>query len=308
MAVTSMVRTACGLLPPEPGVYRFTDAAGRVLYVGRATDLRSRTRSYWGDLRERRHLRRMVGQIVGVEAVVCASLHEASWLERNLLERSLPRWNRTRGGQEVPCWLVLDDGPRRPGLVLVWSEPDAPAFGPYLGATAAKLAWSGLVRACPLHLTGTHLDATDRSLAEARGVAPRDREAFGGVLRSLLSGDSDAAARVRSALTEAREAAAERLAFETASRIQAELAALDWLIAPQRVTGCTPADLAVHGWSDGVLFSLTASDGRLDRWSVTAVDADAAASKLHRTPPQWRDFAARNAELASALRRALGPR
>jgi len=154
---------------------------------------------------------------VGVEAVVCASLHEASWLERNLLERSLPRWNRTRGGQEVPCWLVLDDGPRRPGLVLVWSEPDAPAFGPYL-------------------------------------------------------------------------------------------AALDWLIAPQRVTGCTPADLAVHGWSDGVLFSLTASDGRLDGWSVTTVDADAAASKLQRTPPHWRDFAARNAELAAALRRALGPR
>jgi excinuclease UvrABC nuclease subunit len=41
-------------LPSEPGVYRFRDAGGRVLYVGRATALRSRVGSYWSDLRGRR--------------------------------------------------------------------------------------------------------------------------------------------------------------------------------------------------------------------------------------------------------------
>ncbi len=38
------------LLPLAPGVYRFRDQAGRVLYIGRAVSLRGRVRSYWGDL------------------------------------------------------------------------------------------------------------------------------------------------------------------------------------------------------------------------------------------------------------------
>jgi excinuclease ABC subunit C len=79
-------------LPAEPGVYRFRDGNGRVLYVGRAVRLRRRVASYWSDLRDRRHLAPMVARIARVEAVSCDSEHEAAWLERNLLERRMPRW------------------------------------------------------------------------------------------------------------------------------------------------------------------------------------------------------------------------
>ncbi len=97
------VRQAIRQLPRSPGVYRFRDARGTVLYVGRATELRPRVSSYWSKLRGRRHLARMVAQIDRIEAVGCDSVHEATWLERNLLERSKPRWNRTRGGLETRC-------------------------------------------------------------------------------------------------------------------------------------------------------------------------------------------------------------
>ena len=43
-------------LPATPGVYRFRDERGTVLYIGRAVDLRRRVQSYWGELRDRRHL------------------------------------------------------------------------------------------------------------------------------------------------------------------------------------------------------------------------------------------------------------
>ena len=81
-------------LPAAPGVYRFSDAGGRVLYLGRAVSLRRRVVSYWGDLGDRGHLAPMVARTARVEAVVCDSAHEAAWLERNLLRASLPPWNR----------------------------------------------------------------------------------------------------------------------------------------------------------------------------------------------------------------------
>jgi excinuclease ABC subunit C len=52
-----------------------------VLYIGRATALRSRVGSYWSGLRGREHLKAMVQAIAAVEAVACACVHEAAWLE-----------------------------------------------------------------------------------------------------------------------------------------------------------------------------------------------------------------------------------
>ena len=100
------------LLPQAPGVYRFRDQDGRVLYVGRAVSLRRRVPSYWGDLGDRGHLAPMVARIARVEAAVCDSAHEAAWLERNLLERRRPPWNRSVGGQESEVWLRLSASPR----------------------------------------------------------------------------------------------------------------------------------------------------------------------------------------------------
>jgi excinuclease ABC subunit C len=62
-------------LPSEPGVYRFRDDEGAVLYVGRAAQLRARVTSYFSELRDRRHLKPMVAAVVSIEVVVCGSRH-----------------------------------------------------------------------------------------------------------------------------------------------------------------------------------------------------------------------------------------
>src|SRR5258708_17727008 len=146
-------RAVAARRPSAPGVYRFRDAGARVLYVGRTVDLRRRAGSYWGTLGDRGHLRRMVPRIARVEAVACDSEHEAAWLERNLLERALPSWNRSIGGQEVPLYLRLDGGGGTPPLRAVRDvEPSARArhFGPYLGGGRVRLALSALHRVMPL--------------------------------------------------------------------------------------------------------------------------------------------------------------
>ena len=296
-----VLRRASGLLPAEPGVYRFRDGLDRVIYLGRATDLRSRVRSYAGDLGSRRHLRRMVPQVRTVEAIVCASVPEAGWLERNLLERSLPRWNRTRGGMELVGWLTVSDDPARPGIGLVIEGSDVPgaAFGPYLGAEKLGLARSALLRAWPVPLAGERLDGASRSMAEARGVTPADLERYVSCVRAVLARDESAIAELRVLLAEASRHAIDRLAFETALQIQAEVAALDWLVAHQRVTGCSPG-LVVGARAGGVEFSLAASGDRLDKWT-SGRTASTGTQVIDSTPADWAAFATRNAELAAAL-------
>ena len=293
-----------GRLPMAPGVYRFRDAPGRVLYIGRAGALRSRVASYWSDLGSRDHLGPMVTRIARIEAISCDSAHEAAWLERNLLETSLPRWNRTPGGQERAVCIRMDAGPVTPGLrVAFQAEPAGPAryFGPYLGGLRVRQAVCALNRILPLAYTGTRLGGTERDMARVRGVADSDRASLTGSLTAILERQPAAVSRARRQLEELRERAASALAYELAAQIQGEIEALDWISSPQRVTTMDDARLTVAGWSGGLLVQFSIHGGRLCRWSQCTCSRSAAASALAATPAAWRDFTQRNAELAASL-------
>lgn len=307
-------------LPAAPGVYRFLDRRGTVLYLGRATALRARVASYWAaDLGDRRHLAPMTGRVARVEAVRCESVHEAAWLERNLLERSLPRWNRTAGGQETEVYLELDERAAAPGLTVQHQPRRGPgrrSFGPYLGGLRARQAAAGLNRVLPLAATGTGLTGTRRELARARGHHPADhdlagrdlagpylggREQIAVALAAVLDRDPAAVAWARAGLEALRDQASAALAYELAGRIQAELAALDWVTSPQRVTSQTAADFDVCGWSGGVRVTFGIRGGRLRLWSQRACPQPGAAAAVAAAPPGWAEFAGRNAVLAAAL-------
>lgn len=308
-----------GVLPAAPGVYRFWDAQGRVLYIGRAIDLRRRVRSYFGSLKGRPRMRRMVPQIASVDIAVCASEHEAAWLERNLLERSKPRWNRARGGLEVPVWIRLDDGPRVPGLSV---HHDVAAhqqhFGPYLGGTRVREATTALGVLYPLAYAADDLRGAERAMADARGVQPADRPLLAQTLEAVLSREPRAIDRARAALVERRARAAADLEFEQAGRIQEQLEAVDWLTSTQRVTiGPAPAaapgtrpgrllggkpDAIAAGWSEGVLVEFGVRHGRVCTWSHRAATETEAAPVIAASPRALADFAGRNAQIAAQLR------
>ncbi len=151
-AASGAPREQASQLPLGPGVYRFRDQAGRVLYVGRAVSLRRRVVSYWGDLGDRGHLAGMVSRIARVEAVPCASAHEAAWLERNLLQRRKPPWNRDgRGGQESEVWIRLSQATDASGVSVAFRRvpgDQARYFGPYLGWRKVRDAVSGWTGCC----------------------------------------------------------------------------------------------------------------------------------------------------------------
>jgi excinuclease ABC subunit C len=302
--VTEGLQGAVSQLPSGPGVYRFRDSRGRVLYIGCAVDLRRRVGSYWGSLGDRRHLSQMVMRIARVEAVACDSEHEAAWLERNLLECELPYWNRARGGQEVPVYIRLDPQPGSPGLKVVHSpalSTGGRLFGPYLGGHKARLAVSALLRVMPLIYAGEDLSSFGRDMARVRGVGPGDRMAIIEAMTAVLRRDSAALTAFRGELGRRRDSAALSLAFELAARLQAELEAVDWVVSEQKAAMSEPRDFDIHGWVGGLLVRFEVRAGRLCAWRQRACAEDTARPQVAATPAAWTEFAHRNAELAARL-------
>jgi excinuclease ABC subunit C len=249
----------------------------------------------------------MVASIASVEALVCASEHEAAWLERNLLEHRKPRWNRSRGGQEVPVYLRLTQRSASAALSVVHeglADGGGRMFGPYLGGHKVRLAVSALQRVLPLAYAGDGLSGSERDMARALGVSPSGRAELVGAVTAVLDRDPNAVAAVRDRLVSRRDAAAAALLFELAARIHAEIDAVEWVVAPQRATQSGPARADIYGWADGTLVVFQVREGRLREWTRRHCDKPTARALVAATPAPWHEFAARNAELAARLTRA----
>lgn len=297
--------SAVAVLPNEPGVYRFRDSLGRALYIGRAGDLRRRVSSYWGDLRDRPHLRRMVPQIVCIEALVCASEHEAAWAERMLLEHRKPRWNRVRGGLERPLYIWVNRAAPSIGTGHVAvEEAGACWYGPYLGGTATRLAVAALERVYQLAYAGSRLTGTQRDLARVHGSTGQDAATLVTEVDLVLKRDPAAIRTARELLLTRRDEAAGKELYELAARIHAELGGLDWVVSPVRLVGTEDLDLGAA--FDGERVSLSLRSGRLRTWTQTQLSPEQ--SRIDSLNPQltgpaeWHDFLSRNALLAARLR------
>ena len=80
-------------LPSRPGVYLMRDAAAKVIYVGKANDLRARVRSYFNSADERSQVEFLVRRVSDIETLVTSNAKEALILENNLIKQYKPRYN-----------------------------------------------------------------------------------------------------------------------------------------------------------------------------------------------------------------------
>jgi DNA polymerase III subunit epsilon len=137
-------------LPRCPGVYLFRDAAGRVLYVGKAKDLRTRVRSYFsGDGRAK--VADLLRELAAIDHQPCATELEASVREVRLIQQHRPRYNRRSRNPERYCFLKLTRE-RFPRLSVVRRVlPDGARYlGPFGSAGQAELVKSAIEDALPL--------------------------------------------------------------------------------------------------------------------------------------------------------------
>jgi DNA polymerase-3 subunit epsilon len=138
-------------LPRSPGVYLFRDVGGRVLYVGRATNLRSRVRSYFSG-EERRKVGQLLREVVAIDHVVTANPLEAAVLEVRLIHQLLPRFNRQATTWKRYAYLKLTLGERFPRLSVVRAVRDDGALyvGPLPSTATARRVAEAIQTATPI--------------------------------------------------------------------------------------------------------------------------------------------------------------
>ncbi len=126
-------------LPREPGVYRMLDAARKVLYIGKARNLRKRVSSYFHKIPDSPRTRAMLQQVRDIETTITASEAEALIVEHNLIKQLKPRYNvLLKDAKSYPYILLTDEA--YPRLRMYRGRCDVPGeyFGPFPHAGAVQ--------------------------------------------------------------------------------------------------------------------------------------------------------------------------
>ncbi|WP_121155499.1 excinuclease ABC subunit UvrC [Micromonospora pisi] len=152
MADPSTYRPAPGTIPEAPGVYRFRDPTGKVIYVGKAKSLRSRLNSYFGEIWNlHQRTQQMVTTAASVDWVTVGTEVEALQLEYSWIKQYDPRFNvRYRDDKSYPYLAVtLDEEYPRLQVMRGAKRKGVRYFGPYSHAWAIRETLDLLLRVFP---------------------------------------------------------------------------------------------------------------------------------------------------------------
>ena len=194
-------------LPRKPGVYLFRRADERVTYVGKATDLRSRVKSYFVPNPDRKMVPRLVEDSDRVDFIVTKSPSDALILERQLIREHKPRYNSMLKDDKSYPFIALTDH-EHPRIIYTRHPPEGSLrWGPFADPGAAKRVIQLLrrhfgIRDCPELLPqgclAMHIGLCHGPCIDAMGYDERITAAIGvldgdaGVLIESLQNDMDA--------------------------------------------------------------------------------------------------------------------
>jgi DNA polymerase-3 subunit epsilon len=138
-------------LPRRPGVYLMKDRGGRVLYVGKATNLRARVRSYFGG-DDRKKVPQLLRETEAIDWIECPHELEASVRELRLIQDLEPRFNRQGRRWRASAYVKLTLTERFPRLMVVRTvKPDGNLYlGPFASTRAAQTVREAIETAAPL--------------------------------------------------------------------------------------------------------------------------------------------------------------
>ena len=235
------------LTPERPGVYMMRDARGTVLYVGKASVLRNRVRTYFGSpAGQIPKIRRMMGHVHDFEYIVTDSEAEALILENTLIKRYQPRYNARLKDDKTYPFLKIDLTEDFPRVYITRkvAKDGARYFGPFASAGSVRKTMDLIKRLFPYRSCTKKITGTDprpcleyyinRCVAPCTGYA--GPEEYAKVIQQVIQfmeGDTEA---VTSDLRSNMDLAAERLEFERAAVLRDRIRSVERVAEEQRIT------------------------------------------------------------------------
>jgi len=235
-----------GALPAKPGVYLFKDKDSKVIYVGKAANLKSRVRSYFGtpsNLPSK--TQRLVSNIQDLELVVTGSEQEALILECDMIKKHTPRYNASLKDNKTFPYLKIDISEDWPGVCITRrvQKDGARYFGPFASAGSVRKTLRLIKKIFPYRSCSKRIDGKDKRpcldyyihqcLGPCIGAVEKDeyREVINQVIL-FLQGKQELILRELSAKM---KAAAQQLQFERAALLRDQIDAIEKVIEGQRI-------------------------------------------------------------------------
>lgn len=239
----SFLKTA----PRRPGVYRMLDADGRVIYVGKAKNLKNRLSSYFAASGKSLKTHVMVGHIRGIEVTITRTEGEALLLENNLIKSLKPRYNVLLKDDKSYPYIHVNPAEAFPRLRFHRGSRARPGryFGPYPSAGAVRQTLALLEKTFQLrqcedsYFRNRSRPCLQFQIKRCSGgctgqISTEDYHEDMALAMMFLEGRSD---EVIQSLATRMEAAAEKLAFEQAAHIRDQIARLRRVFERQVVDG-----------------------------------------------------------------------
>ncbi|WP_159943727.1 MULTISPECIES: excinuclease ABC subunit UvrC [unclassified Nocardiopsis] len=267
MAATPHLRPAPGSIPTEPGVYRFRDASGHVIYVGKAKNLRSRLSSYFRDFAGLHpRTQQMVSTAADVDWTIVGTEVEALQLEYSWIKQYDPRFNvKYRDDKSYPYLAVtLNEEFPRVQVMRGTKRKGVRYFGPYSHAWAIRETVDLLLRVFPVRTCSAGvfrgarnsgrpclLGYIGKCAAPCVGrTTPEEHRALAEDFCSFLAGETGRF--IRELEGRMREAAQE-MEYERAARIRDDIGALRAALEKQAVVLPDSTDCDVIAMADDPL-------------------------------------------------------
>ncbi len=265
MEIAEHLKGILATLPSKPGCYIYRNAAGTIIYVGKAVSLKNRVRSYFhADASHDAKTRRLVRDIANIEWIVVGSELEALILEMNLIKKHRPKFN-----------IRLKDDKRYPYIKVHWNEPfpkvtvtrqmvkdGSRYFGPYTSAWAVYQTLDVLRRifpylTCDREITGQDKRAClyyDIKLCTAPCIGAATQAAYRQMISDLMDFLSGHSESIVTRLQNEMEKASEEMRFEKAAALRDQLKAIQSIIERQKVVFATD-------YKDSDVLAMARSDG-----------------------------------------------
>ncbi len=239
-------------LPDSPGVYLFRDDSGRVIYIGRAKNLRTRVRGYfYGPTdSERQH---PASQAASVGHFACTSDLDALLIESHLVTRYSPSFNRDQQRGRAPIYIRLSDRGRFPSLTTTHRRlRSGTIIGPLTNAWAAETLVEALRSRFGLRRCARRLGPDTQACAEGlEGRCPMpcegavDQAEYARRVQAALAVFNGDGLRFRAATQALRERAAAELHYEQAILYRDAVRALDRTLSSLEVVRTSAAEPGV---------------------------------------------------------------